>query len=232
MKHIVFFTGAGMSKDSGLDTFRDADGIWNKFNVNDYATAEALAKSPEKVLQFYNERKEQIQRAMPNKGHEGIAELERMNYRVSVITQNIDDLHERAGSSSVMHIHGSIMRKRPSNNQDVSTYDEGIFEYSPRVISEGAEVFDRPDVVLFGEAVKGFDEALAIASSADLFVIVGTTMTVQPAGSLLLAVPFDCQVVYIDPNPDVEDGINLLVLKVTAEKGIRMLIEELLPVQS
>jgi len=229
MKHIVFFTGAGMSKDSGLDTFRDAGGIWNKLNVNDYATAEALAKNPEKVLQFYNERKEQIQRVMPNKGHLGIAQLERMNYRVSVITQNIDDLHERAGSSSVMHIHGSIMHKRPSNNHAASSYDEGLFEYSPLVDSDGEEVFDRPDVVLFGEEVKGFDEAVAIASSADLFVIVGTTMTVQPAGSLLLAVPFDSQVVYIDPNPDVEDGINLLVLKETAEEGIRVLIEELLP---
>ena len=227
--HIVFFTGAGISKASGLDTFRDADGLWSRFDVNEYASKEALFKDPAKVLQFYQQRKEQIQKVQPNAAHRMISELQTSRFRVSVVTQNIDDLHERAGSNDVTHVHGNIMYTRPSDDSRPPEWSDAPMNYDVQTDAKGQKVFDRPDVVLFGEEVKDFEKAMDITRSADLFVIVGTTMTVQPAASLLLAVPFDCQVVYIDPNPDVKEGINLLVLPETAEEGLRILIEELLP---
>lgn len=229
MKHIVFFTGAGMSKASGLDTFRGTDGLWKRIDLNEYVSKDALTNNPKKVMQFYQKRKEQICLAEPNVGHRVIAKLEKSRYRVSVLTQNIDDLHERAGSTDVTHLHGNIMYTRSSDGSGAPKRNNEPLEHTCYLNAEGKQIFDRPDVVLFGEPIKDFEKAIDITVSADLFVIVGTTMSVQPAASLLLAVPFDCQVVYIDPEPEVSEGINLLVIQQTAEEGLRILDEELLP---
>lgn len=223
--HIVFFTGAGISKESGLATFRDDNGLWNNHKVDEIATLNAFETNPEKVLNFYNDLRNQLDSVVPNLAHNLIAQLEK-KYKVSVVTQNVDDLHERAGSSNVMHLHGELRKCR-------SSLDEGLIYDCNEDIKLGDKAPDgsqlRPHVVWFGEVVTGIEKAISIVQSADLFVIIGTTMMVQPAASLLLTVPYDVQTVYIDPNPEVEEGINLLVLKEKATVGMQLLVEEYLP---
>lgn len=223
--HIVFLTGAGISQESGLATFRSEDGLWNNHKIEEVATLKAFEDNPQKVLDFYNERREELHHVVPNKAHQLIADLEK-RYKVSVITQNVDNLHERAGSSQVVHLHGELTKCRSSSNKElVFPYDKAI--QVGDLCSDGSQL--RPDVVWFGEEVSAIENAIKITESADIFVIVGTTMMVQPAASLLLAVPFDVQCVYIDLNPDVEEGINLLVLKEKATVGMELLCNVYLP---
>ncbi len=225
-KHIVFFTGAGISQESGLSTFRDQLGLWEKHNIEDIASPEGFARNPQLVLDFYNSRRAELDTVVPNAAHLLIAKLEE-NYKVTVITQNIDDLHERAGSTNVLHLHGELKKSKGSLDENVLyPYDKAI-EIGD-FAEDGSQL--RPQVVGFGEAVTEFDNALEITESADLFVIVGTSMLVQPAASLLLSVPFESDTVYIDPNPSVDHGINLLVIKEKASVGLKILIDEYLPV--
>ena len=224
-KHIVFFTGAGISQESGLSTFRGQSGLWENHRIEEIASPEGFAKNPQLVLDFYNSRNAELQKVMPNEAHLLIAKLEE-KYDVTVITQNIDDLHERAGSTKVVHLHGELMKCRSSKDENkFYPYDKAI--KIGDLAEDGSQI--RPFVVWFGEQVPKMDEAFAITESADLFVIVGSSMVVYPAASLLLSVPFESETVYIDPNPSVDHGINLLVIKEKASVGMQILIEEYLP---
>lgn len=223
--HIVFLTGAGISQESGITTFRDHNGLWENHPIETVASPEGFAKNPQLVLDFYNARRKQLDAVYPNEAHILIARLEK-KYQVTVITQNIDDLHESAGSSNVLHLHGELNKCRSSIDKNlIYPYNEPL--KLGDLAADGSQL--RPNVVWFGEEVPNINKAIEITQSADLFVIVGTTMQVQPAASLLLAVPVNAQTVYIDPNPDVEDGINLLVLKEKATVGLKQLVEEYLP---
>ena len=223
--HIVFLTGAGISQESGISTFRDANGLWNNHKIEEVASPEGFEKNPQLVLDFYNARRRQLDEVNLNEAHYLIAQLE-TKYNVTVITQNIDDLHERAGSTNVLHLHGELRKCRSSKNPNL-IYDCNQDIKLGDLASDGYQL--RPHIVWFGEAVTEIEKAIAITQSADLFVIVGTSMVVHPAASLLLAVPVDVQTVYIDTNPDVEEGINLLVIKEKATAGVRILVEECLP---
>jgi NAD-dependent deacetylase len=223
--HIVFLTGAGISQESGISTFRDANGLWNNHKIEEVASPEGFEENPQLVLDFYNARRRQLDEVEPNEAHHLIAQLEN-KYKVSVITQNIDDLHERAGSTSIIHLHGELRKNCSSKNPNLIYACEQDIKLGD-LASDGSQL--RPHIVWFGEAVPEIENTIAITQSADLFVIVGTSMVVHPAASLLLAVPVDVQTVYIDTNPDVEEGINLLVIKEKATIGIKQLVEEYLP---
>lgn len=203
MKNLVVLTGAGMSAESGISTFRDAGGLWDKYPVEEVATPEGYRKNPELVIRFYNERRKQLLEVEPNKGHKLLAELEK-NYQVTIITQNIDNLHERAGSSHIIHLHGELTKV-------CSSYDPN----DPRFIKElNPEEYDvkmgdcagdgtqlRPFIVWFGEAVPEIEKAIEFVKKADILVIIGTSMNVYPAAGLLHYAPQQAEVYLIDPKP-------------------------------
>ena len=224
--HIVFLTGAGISQESGITTFRDQNGLWENHKIEEVASPVGFAKNPQLVLDFYNARRKQLDEVHPNEAHHLIAQLE-TKYKITVITQNIDDLHERSGSTNVLHLHGELKTCRSSDNENlIYPYDKPL--KIGDIASDGSQL--RPNVVWFGEAVPNIEKAIAITQSADLFVIVATSMIVHPAASLLLAVPYDVETVYIDTNPNVEEGINLLVIKENASVGVSLLLNEMLPI--
>lgn len=194
--HIVVLTGAGVSAESGLSTFRDNGGLWEEHSVYDVATPEAFERSPELVLRFYNDRRRQLESAQPNRAHQLLAELE-ADYRVSIITQNVDDLHERAGSSAVIHLHGELTKARSTRYPD-DVYDIG---YKPIQLGDtcqrGSQL--RPHIVWFGELVPMIEVAAEVARTADQLLIVGTSLQVYPAAGLVHEVDFDVPVTVIDP---------------------------------
>ena len=179
MKHLVVLTGAGMSAESGIKTFRDADGLWEGHDVMEVASPQGFAKNPELVLDFYNQRRRQLLKVEPNEAHYTLAELEK-NYKVSIVTQNVDDLHERSGSSSVLHLHGELFKIR-------STYNESdIMEWKKDLVMGDKCKYGyqlRPHIVWFGEAVPKIEEAIKICETADVLIIIGTSMQVYPAAS-------------------------------------------------
>ena len=180
MKKIVVFTGAGVSADSGLATFRDADGLWANYRIEDVCTPEALARNRALVIEFYNMRRRELDNVKPNAAHYAIAELERF-YDVDVVTQNVDDLHERAGSSRVTHLHGELRKLRSERNPDVIVPIKGWEQHLDDRGPDGALL--RPHIVFFGEAVPMFETAARIASTADILIVVGTSLAVYPAAS-------------------------------------------------
>lgn len=184
MKRIVVFTGAGMSAESGVQTFRDGDGLWEQHRIEDVATPEAWSRDPDLVTTFYNQRRKRIIEVQPNEGHKMIAELEQLA-DVVVITQNIDDLHERAGSKNVLHLHGNIrMSKSSGPNQENAHYPINGWELTANdVCPEGYRL--RPHVVWFGESVPAYDEAVHILSESDILIVVGTSLQVYPAAGLI-----------------------------------------------
>lgn len=198
MKKLVVLTGAGMSAESGIATFRDSGGLWEKYPVEQVATPEGFEADPELVLEFYNMRRRELLKAKPNAGHYGLAELEK-HFDVRIVTQNVDNLHEQAGSSKVLHLHGELMKSRSCGD------DSLIYEIDPAHIDirlgdkceKGFQL--RPHIVWFGEAVPLISEAAAIAAEADLFAIIGTSMNVYPAAGLLGYVKEDVPVYLIDP---------------------------------
>lgn len=195
--HIVVLTGAGMSAESGLSTFRDNGGLWEQYSVYDVATPEAFERNQELVLRFYNERRRQLENAQPNRGHQLLAELEK-DYKVTVITQNVDDLHERGGSTNVIHLHGELTKARSSLQPEL-IYDIGYTDINPGdTCDRGTQL--RPHVVWFGEEVPMLDAAAEVVKTADQLLIIGTSLQVYPAASLAYEVDMTVPITVIDPD--------------------------------
>ena len=225
---LVILTGAGISAESGLQTFRDADGLWEGYNVYDVATPEAWIRNPEMVQEFYNLRRKAVLEAQPNAAHLALVKLEE-KFEVTIVTQNIDDLHERAGSSNVMHLHGIITKARSSKNSRL-LYDIVGWELKMgEKCALGSQL--RPHVVWFGEAVPMIEPAAKECSKADIFIIIGTSLNVYPAAGLTDYVPEKASIILVDPKvPDVKVS-NLKVVAEKAGTGVPKLVEELLAEQ-
>ena len=200
-KKIVFFSGAGMSAESGISTFRDSGGLWEKYDIYEVATPEAWKKNPSLVTEFYNQRRKQIIETSPNEAHYYIASLENQ-FNVSVVTQNIDDLHERAGSTQILHLHGNIrFAKSTGPNQEKKLYPINGWELTQNDLCEDGYRL-RPHVVWFGEEVPALEDAIPIIESADIFVVIGTSLQVYPAAGLIHHAPKSAIKIIIDPNID------------------------------
>ena len=207
MKKIVVFTGAGVSADSGLATFRDSDGLWANYRIEDVCTPEALARDRHTVIEFYNKRRREMFAAEPNDGHRAIAELERY-FTVDVVTQNVDNLHERAGSSRVMHLHGELTKLCSSRNKELAFEFGGIEQPDELLAPDGSPA--RPYIVFFGESVPMFDAAVRLVAQADILVVAGTSLSVYPAASLVRYARPEVPVYLVDPGqPDVHGVRNL-----------------------
>ncbi len=204
MKKIVVFTGAGVSRDSGIATFRDSDGLWASYRIEDVCTPEALAHNRDQVIEFYNIRRKELLEKEPNAGHFAIAELERY-FNVEVVTQNIDDLHERSGSTEVTHLHGELRKLRSSRDENVIFPFDGWCQPLDMLAPDGS--LARPFVVFFGEGVPMFERAADIVRSADILVIVGTSLAVYPAASLVRYAGHRVPIYLVDPNPPTITGI-------------------------
>jgi NAD-dependent deacetylase len=225
MKKIIVFSGAGISAESGIKTFRDSDGLWENYNINEVATPEAWKNNKKLVLEFYNERRKQVIKATPNTAHYKLAELEKA-FDVEIITQNIDDLHERAGSKNVLHLHGEILKAK-NNYSDKSYPIKGTELNLNDKCPEGHQL--RPDVVWFGEAVPNMLTAIEQCKLADILIIIGTSLTVYPAANLIDFAPEDCEKYLIDPNEISLVGIKKIThIKEKASTGIETLIKKLL----
>lgn len=215
-----------MSAESGIQTFRDSDGLWENYRIEDVCTPEALARNPELVINFYNERRKQLYHAQPNGGHKGLAELEKY-FDVQIITQNIDDLHERAGSKQVLHLHGELKKVRSSKNPDL-IYDLEGWELKPGTPCEDGSLL-RPHVVFFGEAVPNIEPATEIVRQADLLVIIGTSLAVYPAASLIHYAPAGIPVFVIDPKiPSEACRKGYFLIEKGASEGVKELQKILL----
>jgi NAD-dependent deacetylase len=200
-KKIVFFSGAGMSAESGISTFRDSGGLWEKYEINEVATPEAWRRNPDLVSAFYNQRRKQIIETSPNAAHNFITSLEDQ-FDVTVITQNIDDLHERAGSTNILHLHGNIrLAKSSGPNQEKKLYPIDGWELTKNDLCEDGYRL-RPHVVWFGEAVPALEDAIPLIESADVFVVIGTSLQVYPAAGLIHYAPKTATKILIDPNLD------------------------------
>ena len=224
-KHIVVLTGAGISAESGLKTFRDSDGLWMGYNIEDVATPRAFRKDPQLVLDFYNMRRKDVAAATPNAAHFGIASLEK-EYDVSVITQNIDDLHERAGSNRVMHLHGEIFKMRSSVNETLISEIRGDIKLGD-LAEDGTQL--RPHIVWFEEPVPMIQQAASVMTTADVFILIGTSLQVYPAAGLIDNVPDDTPKYIIDRKmPPVNRYINIITIEKTATEGVGELLKMLL----
>ena len=226
MKKIVVLTGAGMSAESGLKTFRDSDGLWENHNVYDVATPEAWERDPEMVLKFYNDRRKQVRVAEPNKAHVSLGKLEQ-KYNVSIITQNIDDLHERAGSTHVIHLHGEVNKARSSVDSGL-VYELDHWEMKMGDTCEkGSQL--RPHIVWFGEAVPMIEKAIPIVEMADVVMAIGTSLSVYPAAGLLNYATSSSQKYYIDPKGyEGDNHYPIEMIKETAGVGVPRLVDQLL----
>ncbi|NMC39765.1 MAG: NAD-dependent deacylase [Bacteroidales bacterium] len=220
-KRLVVLSGAGMSAESGIKTFRDSGGLWEEYDVMEVASVMGWQKNRDLVLRFYNERRRQLEKVMPNEGHKGLAELEKY-FDVYVITQNVDNLHERAGSTKILHLHGELTKARSTADPSL-VYDIGYRDINPGDRCEkGSQL--RPHIVWFGEPVPAMDEAVQIASRADIFVIIGTSLNVYPAAGLVNYVPGEVPVYLIDPSEVyVPAGRRVEVIKEGASAGVAVL---------
>ncbi|MBK9530626.1 MAG: NAD-dependent deacylase [Chitinophagaceae bacterium] len=227
-KHIVVLTGAGISAESGLKTFRDSDGLWMGYDVYEVASPGGWNKNPQLVLDFYNARRRDVAAALPNAAHTGLAELEK-DFEVTIITQNIDDLHERGGSSNVLHLHGEIFKMRSVDNEQVFFEIRDDINLGDKA-ADGAQL--RPHIVWFGEPVPMIEKAAALLHNCDYFVVIGTSLQVYPAASLLYYAPPHLPIFIIDKKIPVNEGQeNLHLIEMPATKGVealkRILIEGL-----
>lgn len=221
MKKLVVLTGAGISAESGISTFRDAGGLWEGHDVTEVASPEGWAANPELVLDFYNQRRKNVREAQPNAAHINLAKLEE-EFDVSIITQNVDDLHERGGSTHILHLHGELLKAQSSGNpRDVFHLgDKDI--YMGDTCPNGYQL--RPSIVWFGEAVPKMDDAIHITAQADILVVIGTSLQVYPAASLLHYAPERAAKAIIDPNADLLGaGLNIQVIRATAVNGVEPL---------
>jgi NAD-dependent deacetylase len=216
-KKLVVLTGAGISAESGLKTFRDSDGLWEGYEVTEVATPGAWKKDPELVLRFYNMRRSDVLAAKPNAAHAGLAELEK-HFDVHIITQNIDDLHERAGSTKVLHLHGEIFKMRSEKSADLIYDIKNDIKYGD-VAADGAQL--RPHIVWFEEPVPMIDEAIAVMRTADIFVVAGTSLVVYPAAGLVNYAGFDIPKFIIDKRiPYTSSLIKLITIEKPATEGV------------
>src|SRR5690606_17864941 len=225
MKKLVVLTGAGISAESGIPTFRDSGGLWEGYDVNEVATPEGWEKNPGLVLEFYNQRRKRALEVEPNEGHRILVELESF-FDVTIVTQNVDNLHERAGSSNVLHLHGSLFQSRSTVDESL-VYDIKGWELKlGDVCEKGSQL--RPHIVWFGEMVPMLDTAAKAASQADIFLVVGTSMAVYPAAGLIHYVAADAPKFIVDPKtPDVGQIPNITVVQEKASTGMRR-VKELL----
>lgn len=223
MRNLVILSGAGMSAESGISTFRDTGGLWDKYPVEQVATPEGYAHNPERVINFYNERRKQLLAVKPNRGHELLAELEN-DFKMTVITQNIDNLHERAGSKRIIHLHGELTKVCSSRDPNSSSYIKELVpdEYEVKMgdlAGDGSQL--RPFIVWFGEAVPQIEKAIEIVEKAEIFVIIGTSMNVYPAAGLLNYVPRTAEVYLIDPKPvDTHTTRPIHIIQKGASEGV------------
>ena len=219
-KHIVVLSGAGISAESGLKTFRDSDGLWNGYDVYEVASPEGWNKDPQLVLDFYNARRKDVAAALPNAAHTGLADLEK-DFDVTIVTQNIDDLHERAGSTNVLHLHGEIFKMR-SVADEHSIFDIRADINLGDMATDGSQF--RPHIVWFGEAVPMIEQAVALLHDCDYFVVVGTSLQVYPAASLLYYAPPHLPKFIIDKKiPLTEKQDNLHIIEMPATAGVEEL---------
>jgi NAD-dependent deacetylase len=226
MKNIVVLTGAGISAESGLKTFRDANGLWEGHDVMEVASPQGFHNNPQLVLEFYNQRRRQLLSVYPNQAHLALVELEK-HYNVHIITQNVDDLHERAGSSQVLHLHGELLKARSMASTD------DIFDCSKDIhlgdkCKKGCQI--RPHIVWFGEAVPLLEDAITITEKADYLIIIGTSMQVYPAASLIDFAKTNTPIFFIDPKPAIKGAVNgnLTVISENAVKGVPTLVASLI----
>ncbi|MBS5796231.1 MAG: NAD-dependent deacylase [Dysgonomonas mossii] len=219
MRHIVVLTGAGMSAESGIATFRDSGGLWEQYSIEDVATPEGFSRNPQLVLDFYNARRKAAFEAKPNKGHVGLVEMEK-HYKVSIITQNVDELHERAGSTNVLHLHGELSKVRSTVDPSLIytlTTDNCEIHLGDKC-EKGSQL--RPHIVWFGEAVPMIEKAMKIVQTADIFVVIGTSMNVYPAAGLLNYVHAGVPVYLIDPKEVNVHQPGIHFIKKGASEGV------------
>jgi NAD-dependent deacetylase len=230
MKRLVILTGAGMSSESGIKTFRDSGGLWEEYDVTEVATPQAWSKNRDLVLRFYNERRRQLEGCKPNDGHFGLAILEK-HFNVRIITQNVDDLHERAGSTHILHLHGELTKARSTVDQSL-IYDIGYKDINPGdTCKKGSQL--RPHIVWFGEAVPMMDEAVEIACRADIFVVIGSSLNVYPAAGLINYAPQKASLWLIDPlDVAVPGSRKVNIIKEKAAAGVAILTARLLGVSA
>ncbi|CAM1354851.1 SIR2 family NAD-dependent protein deacylase [Tenacibaculum insulae] len=225
-KRLVILTGAGISAESGIKTFRDADGLWEGHDIYEVASPEGFHKNPELVFDFYNQRRKQLLSVSPNKAHFNLAKLETV-FNVDIITQNVDNLHERAGSKNITHLHGELLKARSSINKKL------IFECKKDILlgdlaSDKSQL--RPHIVWFGEEVPMLDKAIEITQKTNILVIIGTSMQVYPAASLIDYIPENTPIYFIDPKPVVNENAftNLTIIKDIASVGTNKLLTMLI----
>jgi len=225
-KRLVVLTGAGISAESGIETFRGADGLWEGHDIYEVASPQGFRANPELVLNFYNQRRKQLLTVSPNKAHESLVKLED-SYHVDIVTQNVDDLHERAGSTNILHLHGELLKSR-------STFDPNLVYNCKKDIAYGNRCEKnsqlRPHIVWFGEDVPMLEKAIEITKKADILVIIGTSMQVYPAASLIDYVSKNIPIYFIDPKPVVNKNAfnNLTIIKDVASSGTQQLLTMLI----
>lgn len=225
-KRIVVLSGAGMSAESGISTFRDTGGLWEQHSIEEVATPEGFEKNPALVLEFYNQRRAQLDKVEPNEGHKILAELQQ-DFDIEIITQNVDNLHERAGSKNILHLHGELTKVRSVKKESL------IYDIGTKAIQLGdlcdEEAQLRPHIVWFGEAVPAIDQAVPLVNSADIFIVIGTSLNVYPAAGLIMYAKNDVPKYLIDPNDvEVPYNLNFEVIKKSAGEGMKELKQILL----
>lgn len=224
MKNLVVLSGAGMSQESGLKTFRDMGGLWEQYDVTQVASPEAWENTPELVMRFYNERRKQLFEAKPNSGHLGIADLEK-DFNVQIVTQNVDDLHELAGSTSVLHLHGELRKVRSTIDSNlVYTMDQWELKFGDKC-DLGSQL--RPHIVWFGEAVPAIQEAIPIVQNADILVVIGTSLAVYPAAGLVNYTRSGIPIFVVDPSRPSVHKENVVYIQEKAGEGIKQLTAKL-----
>ena len=225
MRKLVILSGAGMSAESGIMTFRDMGGLWEQYNIEEVASPIAWHRDPQLVLDFYNQRRKQLLEVSPNEGHFALANLE-SHFDVQIITQNVDNLHERAGSANVLHLHGELMKVRSEVNEHL------VYEMDDWELKLGDKAEDghqlRPHIVWFGEAVPMIEKAVPIMQSADIVIVVGTSMQVYPAAGLIGYADADIPKYYVDPNAADFEQSNLQCIKQKAGEALPKLAKELI----
>lgn len=225
MKNIVVLTGAGISAESGVRTFRDSDGLWEEHRVEDIATFEAWERNPKLVREFYNQRRKQLYEVNPNKAHFDLVKLEK-DFNTYIITQNIDDLHERAGSKNILHLHGELKKVRSVVDENDIIELEG-WELKERDLDKYGKPL-RPHIVWFGEAVPMFEKAIEISEKADIMIVIGTSLQVYPAAGLINYAPKDCKIYLVDPKEPNMNLNNIKFIKEKASIGVEIAVNEIL----